>query len=357
MKATRLCEECRVPSGVARTMDWNPDGTITQRKDPAHRLIFFESDNLDRLWSGLSERLDVTREHVAELVIESKSQATRAFLYRTLPWYVNFLARFIGYRSMISRIESQGLVMGYGKITVGGQYPERGRPERLTVLVEDPYSLPLFIGDFKGAAEVLEKRSADITYQALDARRHQVDVTMREKRLEEESFELTREHSRKAGDFEYERCPSCGAPRDLEKFEWDTETGIIREKETERRMALFGTAGLLAVFDKLTHELGERVVDAVIDIERENTLSAMSLGEVQGGYEGLRYRAALRGLGLITSLELNQAGMSVRMANPAIPAYIVGLALGAFELALHRRGGYYWNIEDDGDLAIDITPV
>lgn len=357
MKATRLCDECRVPLGVARTIDWNSDGTITQRDDPTHRLLFFESDNLDRLWLRLSELLDVTREHVAELVIESKSRATRAFLYRTLPWYVNFLARFIGYRSMISRIEAQGLVMGYGKITVGGQYPERGRPERLTVFVEDPYSLPLFIGDFKGAAEVLEKRLAGITYQALDARRHQVDVTMQEQRLEEEAFELPQEPPRKAGDFEYERCPSCGVPKDLENFEWDMEVGIIKDKETERRMALFGTAGLKAVFDELTHELGERVTDTIVEIERENSLSVLRLGEAQSGFEGLRYRAALRGLGLLTKLELNQAGMSMRMANPAIPTYIVGLSLGIFELALHRRGSHYWNIEDDGDLDIDVTPT
>jgi hypothetical protein len=305
----------------------------------------------------LSELLDVTREHVAELVIESKSRATRAFLFRTLPWYVNFLARFIGYRSMISRIEAQGLVMGYGKITVGGQYPERGRPERLTVFVEDPYSLPLFIGDFKGAAEVLEKRLAGITYQALDTRRHQVDVTMQEQRLEEEAFELPQGPPRKAGDFEYERCPSCGVPKDLENFEWDMEAGVIKEKESERRMALFGTAGLLSIFNELTHELGERVTDTIVEIERENALSAMRVGEAESGFEGLRYRAALRGLGLLTKLDLNQAGMSMRMANPAIPAYIVGLALGTFELALHRRGSQYWNIEDDGDLAIDITPV
>jgi hypothetical protein len=247
--------------------------------------------------------------------------------------------------------------MGYGKITIGGQYPERGRPERVTVVVEDPYSLPLFIGDFKGAAEVLEKRLAGITYQALDARRHQVDVTMQEQRLEEEAFGLPEEHARKAGDFEYERCPSCGAPRDLEKFEWDMEAGIIREKETERRMALFGTAGLRAVFDELTHELGDRVTDTIVEIERENALSAMRVGEAESGFEGLRYLAALRGLGLLTKLDLNQAGMSMSMANPAIPPYVVGLALGVFELALHRRGSHYWNIEDDGDLAIDITPV
>ena len=49
MKITRTCGECGVPMGIARSLSWNADGTITQKKDPLHRLIFFESDNLDRL--------------------------------------------------------------------------------------------------------------------------------------------------------------------------------------------------------------------------------------------------------------------------------------------------------------------
>ena len=159
MKANRTCRECGIPLGISRTMRWNPDGTITQVSDPAHRMIFFESDNLDRMWRRLSQELAVTQEHIWELVISSKSRATRAFLYHTLPWYVNVAARIAGYRTLMSTIEAQGLVMGYGKITLGGQYPRRGRPERVTVFIEDPYSLPLFCGDFKGSAEVLERVS------------------------------------------------------------------------------------------------------------------------------------------------------------------------------------------------------
>ena len=103
--------------------------------------------------------------------------------------------------------------MGYGKITVGGQYPPRGRPDRITVFVEDPYSFPLFCGDFKGAAEVLERRLAEITYQALDSRRYQVDVTVGSEQCEKERVPSARETPHRAGDMEYERCPVCGSPR------------------------------------------------------------------------------------------------------------------------------------------------
>jgi hypothetical protein len=356
MKATGTCGECGVPFGIARTMNWNSDGTITQRGDPRHRLILFESDNLDRLWLRLSELLGVTLEHVRETVIESKSRATRAFLYRTLPWHVNLLARFLGYRAMISTIEAQGLVMGYGKITVGGQFPQRGRPERITVFVEDPYSLPLFCGDFKGAAEVLERRQAEITCQTLDSRRHQIDVTMRGKRLEEEHFEWEEDATAKPGDIEYRRCPACGAPQELAQFAWDLEAGVIRETATGRRMALFGTASLGAVFGEMAYELGDRVIDTIIGIERENTVSAMSAGEARGGFDALRRRAAVRGLGLLASLEMDEGGLSLVMSNPSVPAYIVGLASGIFELAFGRRGRHEWSIKADGDLSVGINP-
>lgn len=357
MKTMRTCGECGIPMGIARNLAWNADGTITQKKDPLHRLVFFESENLDRLWGRLSEMLGVTGEHIWELVVESKSRATRAFLHRTLPRGVEIMARAIGYRTMISTIESQGLVMGYGKITVGGQYPRRGRPERITVYIEDPYSLPFFCGDLKGAAEVLERRWARITRQALDSRRHQVDVTLGGERLGDESFALKEERAEKAGDMSFRPCPRCGAPLELKQFSWDLGSGVIREVHSERRLAFFGTAGMRAVFEELTHELGERVSDAIIEVERENALAALGIEEASSGYEGLRAMAAVRGMGLLTSLDMDETGLRLRMSNPAIPEYIVGLALGVFELVTGKRGRHQWRLEPDGDLLAEIAPV
>jgi hypothetical protein len=79
--------------------------------------------------------------------------------------------------------------------------------------------------------------------------------------------------------------------------------------------------------------------------------------EARSGYEGLRFLAAIRGLGLITGLEMNGGGLKLRMANPSIPEYIVGLALAVFELASGRRGSHTWNIEPDGDLSVEIIPA
>lgn len=357
MRATRTCRECGVPLGISRTMRWNSDGTITQAGDPAHRMIFFESDNLDRMWTSLSETLGVTEEHLWELVIDSKSRATRAFLHRTLPWYINLAARFVGYRTLMSTIEAQGLVMGYGKITLGGQYPRRGRPERVTVFIEDPYSLPLFCGDFKGAAEVLERRWASLTYQALDERRHQIDVTISGDKLEEKNLSIPGETVRKPGDISYVPCSSCGAPRELARFSWDLSRGTIRDTESGRRLAFFGSASLRAVFDELEYELGERVIPTIVDAERKNTVAAMGMEEARSGFEGLRFRAAIRGLGLLTSLSLSPERMEAVISNPAIPEYIVGLALGVFELAVGRRGRCEWRQEEDGDLRLEILPA
>lgn len=355
MKATRTCRECGIPLGISHTMCWNADGTITQTRDPAHRMIFFECENLDRMWSSISQSLGVTEEHLWELIIASKSRATRAFLKRTLPWYVSLAARLVGYRAFMSAIEAQGLVMGYGKITVGGQYPRRGRPERVTVFIEDPYSLPLFCGDFKGAAEVLERRWASLTYQALDERRHQVDVTIGDERLEEEYFRVQDGEPRKPGDISYTPCSTCGAPRELSRFSWDLSRGIIRDTESGRRLAFFGTSAMRAVFDELGHELGERVTSAIIDAERRNTVEAMSVEEARSGFEGLHLRAAVRGLGLLTELDLSPDRMEAVVANPAIPEYLVGLSLGIFELATGREGTPKWELEDGG-LRIKIVP-
>jgi hypothetical protein len=355
MKTSATCGECGIPLGIARTHDWNPNGTITEKNDPRHRMLFFESDNLDRLWSRLSELLGVTIEHLWELVIYSKSHATRSFLHSSLPWWTNLLSRFLGYRSAISKVEAQGLLMGYGKITLGGQYPERGRPDRVTVFIEDPYSLPLFCGDCQGSAEVLERRPVEITYQALDARRHQIDMTMKGERLGEDLFEWQEPALEPGGDIAYERCPACGSPLELKRFSWDLETGVIRDTETGRRIALFGSQGLLLVFERLVHEFGDRVMEAITAIERENTIAAMSLEEAKSGFEGLRVRAAVRGLGLITRLEIDETGMNISITNPSIPAYLAGLALGTFELATGIPAAYQMKAKAN-QLNIEVTP-
>lgn len=356
MKTSATCLQCGIPLGVARTLDWNSNGSITQKGAPRHRMLFFECDNLDRLWTRLSQILGVTLPHLWELVIVTKSHATRSFLHSSLPWWTNLLARFIGYRSAMRQVETQGLLMGYGNITLGGQYPERGRPERVTVFIEDPYSLPLFCGDCSGAAEVLERRTVTITYQALDSRRHQVDMTMKGERLGEDLFEWSEPPLRDVAGIEYARCPACASPLELKRFSWNLETGIIKDGDSGRRMALFGSHGLLLVFQRLVHEFGDRVTEAIVQVERENTIAAMDVSETRSGVEALRLRAAIRGLGLITRLETHQSHLSLSMANPAVPAYFTGLALGIHELATGQPGKHQMRVEDNGDLNIEILP-
>lgn len=347
MRPTDRCGTCGVPLGISRTMNWTDEGVIRQRRDPAHRMIFFESENLDRLWETICSELGVTREHLWEIVIAAKSRATRAFLKRSLPWYLSAVSKLVGYRAMIRTIERQGLAMGYGKITVGGQFPERGMPRRITVYIEDPYSIPLFCGDFKGAAEVLERRAAGITYQALDSRRHQIEVSLGDEKLEEEEFRVDGMEEARACGMAYMRCAECGVPLDLQEFEWDLETGIIRERETGRRLAFFGTPGLKAVFGELTHELGDRVIDIIVEGERRNTLAAMTVEEARGGVEILRKKAALRGLGYLEELRMEQGILSLRVCNPAVEPYLVGLALGIYELMTGEYGRASWYTEEN----------
>lgn len=354
MRPTDRCGTCGVPLGISRTMHWTDEGVIRQRRDPSHRMIFFESENLDRLWETLCSELGVTREHLWEIVIAAKSRATRAFLRRSLPWYLNVISRFVGYRALIRTIEWQGLVMGYGKITVGGQFPEWGMPRRITVYIEDPYSIPLFCGDFKGAAEVLEKRAAGITYQALDSRRHQVEVALGDEKLKEEEFRVDGEEEAQACGVAYRRCAECGVPLDLQDFEWDLDTGVIRERETGRRLAFFGTAGLKAVFGELVHELGDRVVDIIVDGERRNTLVSMNVEEAREGPELLRRKAALRGLGYLEEMGMEDGALHLRVCNPAVEPYLVGLALGIYELMTGDYGRASWSVEGNV-LSIEIV--
>jgi len=43
MPVVKLCETCGIPRPIGKDHDWNSDGTITQSRDPDHRILFFDS--------------------------------------------------------------------------------------------------------------------------------------------------------------------------------------------------------------------------------------------------------------------------------------------------------------------------
>ena len=55
----KLCPECGVPGYVVSEHVWLPSGAIVQNRDEKHRMVFFESENIDLLFRGIEEIIGV----------------------------------------------------------------------------------------------------------------------------------------------------------------------------------------------------------------------------------------------------------------------------------------------------------
>lgn len=105
----RLCKGCGVPLLVGKELIWHDNGVITQAKNPDHRLFFYQSENLDRLFRGIEEIIGLSIEHI---VIESKRRDVKEYVEKLLPAPVRKLARYVGLKAMIGRLSTVGRACG-----------------------------------------------------------------------------------------------------------------------------------------------------------------------------------------------------------------------------------------------------
>lgn len=158
------------------------------------------------------------------------------------------------------------------------------------------------------------------------------------------------------GDIELERCSTCGSPAGLSSFEWSLEEGIITNLSTGRRMALMGPDVLEAVFSELEVELGDVIPHAVVEAQRRFIKAeAYSIDEISDESD-FRTQLAVRGYGNLRGIYLGVDGLNMRIDNAAAPLMILGLAQALLEMAFATESKAAWEISQEGDLEVRITP-
>lgn len=53
------CRRCGAPYLVGKDLTWHENSVITQAKDPDHRMLFYQSENLEQLFQGVEEIVGV----------------------------------------------------------------------------------------------------------------------------------------------------------------------------------------------------------------------------------------------------------------------------------------------------------
>ncbi|MDI6873657.1 hypothetical protein [Candidatus Solincola sp.] len=102
--------------------------------------------------------------------------------------------------------------------------------------------MPLAVGNFAGFLEAILEREPGVEYEETRPGVYRITVYEAENPAELKSRLRWRGYGMeyKEGDFEFERCASCGAPLALREFRWDLAHGSIRSTVTGRRMVMTG---------------------------------------------------------------------------------------------------------------------
>lgn len=352
-----ICPECGIPFYITSQHEWMSNGVIQSGSEARHRLVLFESGNLDPLFEGIAEIVGMP---IERLVIDASRRSTRSYMEHVVPDDIKDMIRS-GDIDLKLVFDSTFLIwraMGYGKLSLGEVRYHGRKDDHIIVLAERPYSIPLSVGNFAGSIEAIIGREPGFKYEETTPGVYKITIFEAEnppglkERLRWKGYD--QEYIQ--GDIEFERCVGCGGPSALGEFNWDQVNGSIRSTVTGRRMVLTGPSMIDPIFDELETELGETIPRVVVEAQRRYVRSGFFAVEEVISEENMRAQVALRGLGYLEKLKMGRKGVRLRIENAALPLLAVGLTQGTFEKAFNVNSEVEWEVYDDGALEVEVIP-
>ena len=351
----KVCRECGVPFAVSKEHVWNENGVITQAKDPDHRMVFYESDNLDTLFRSIEDIIGLPIEHI---VIESKRREVKEYVENLLSPLARKVARHVGLGAMIRKLSRIGKAFGYGNVRLSDKRVRFDDDDYVSMVISNPHSILFYCGENLGAWEAIDGRQSRVKYEEMMENTYEVTNYIGEHAIELSERLASRAYAFKPGEIEFDRCSKCGVPMDVARCRWNLELGTIIDPDSGRRMAVFGPAGFEAVTDDLELELGEAIPEAVIEAQRRYTKDVMiteALPREGGDFQNMFF---MRGLGNLVHLEFGEEGATAVIENSCMHLIMVGLVQGIFEAIFdYDKSAYEWDLKDDGDLTVEIKRV
>jgi len=351
MSGAQVCKSCGIPRRTSRSLTWSSNGTITEARNPDHRMVFADVDGLGELFANIEGLIGIS---IQSIITESKAKATGDFTKELIRGWKGAVVRRAGLGIVINKMGGVAKSFGYGDVEI---LDVDWKENRIDFRLHDPYSVPLMCGDLRGATEAVKDVIGTVEPEQEDEHtwivrgRLSPPPSGMEERLAAAPVEL------KPGDVKYEVCPTCGVPLGISGFDWDVDRGIIRNQETGVRYAFVGPGGIQAIFDELASELGETIPETVIEAQRMRVASQDYEAWGKFGYGEFREMIAILGFGNMVSFEASGGTYSATIENPALPLMIVGTALGALESMTGKKGTAEWSIEADRDLKISVRPA
>ena len=142
----------------------------------------------------------------------------------------------------------------------------------------------------------------------------------------------------------------------MREFKWYLDRGTITSALNGRRMAIVHPSVIDPVFEELEAELGEEIPNVVIEAQRQITRSGFfTIDEIADGGRFADH-LALRGMGNLTEFEMNARGLHLELDNVCMHLMVAGMVQGLFEMSYGVESDIEWELTEDGDLRVEVTP-
>ena len=346
MAGTRVCSYCGVPKEFSKENSWNSDGTITQTKNPDHRVIFYEAEGMNRMLANLEELVGVL---IDRIVIEGKRKSTFEYLQGMFSGIKLVIIKALLRRRVYETISARGSMLGYGHY----ELLDFKAGEFIKVFGRNIYSRTLFSGDIAAVFNLVEGVPAELHFEDKDGGTLITIVPG-----EETGGEIRSRLERKAlkptpGEISYDRCPQCGIPLEFKDYTWDLEKGTITDDNTGRNMAILGAGGIESVFSELEYELGEELSRTIVEAQRIYIVETLRMEEVRQRRDYLVRQLALRGMGNIVDFDISDGGIDATVENALPHLLVAGLLQGIFELLSGKGSSLSYDYDDRGTLTVN----
>ncbi|MDY6796525.1 MAG: hypothetical protein SWK76_14795 [Actinomycetota bacterium] len=246
--------------------------------------------------------------------------------------------------------------IGYGRYEFVGLRYERDAGDYSTFRIQAPFSVPEAAGAIAGVVSAMVGGEHDVSYKQLSPGLYEFTTSWAEyPEVLKERLRL-QEYAHEDGDIELEVCPTCGCPKALSSYDWDLEKGIIKQVYTGRRMTILGPELPDPIFTALEWELGDAIPRAVVEAQRRFVRTGFYTLDIMEADEDLRTQLALRGLGNLVDFEIDGRGAYLHLRNACLHFIVIGLVQGNFEMAFDTESGVEWNLSEQGDLEVQVTP-
>ncbi len=354
MKNPFICSVCGVPKVITSENIWLDNGTIVQRRDPLHRMVFLEVDNIKGLFEGIERIIGISLERI---IMVAQSRYTSEYIKRFMPSGVRLfvnrnLHRLPGRRLAFILPSYLGRMMGYG----AAKLLHSDYKNYMVMKVTDPWYLPLYLGNIRGVTDALVAKVGTGVYLKIGPEQYIVTTNTSEAEEGLKGRFVYREYHSKSGDLSLERCSGCGGPMELSRYRWDVKRGIIEERNSHQRMALLGPGEHEAIFDELQAELGEDITQTIIEAQQLFVSTELLTSWNAFDFATLQKQMAFRGMGNLRELVAEGDKVRLRVENPCLIAMLVGMTLGLYEIFYRKAGDARWEVAEDGDLKIEVSP-